>query len=49
MVHTHTHGGVYTQVGVDKRLRVVVDGEALLNDGSAYVLFLLFQVGADIC
>lgn len=34
----------YIQVGVDKRLRIVVDGEALLNDGSAYVLFLLFQV-----
>ena len=32
------------QVGAEKELRTVIEGESLFNDGSAYVLFLLFHV-----
>eukprot|EP00891_Asterochloris_glomerata_P000999 jgi/Astpho2/999/e_gw1.00016.116.1_t len=31
------------EVGASRELRTVVEGESLANDGSAYVLFLLFQ------
>lgn len=31
------------QTGVDERLRTLIDGEALINDGSAYVLFILLR------
>lgn len=34
------------QVGAEKELRTVIEGESLFNDGSAYVLFLLFEVSA---
>jgi NhaP-type Na+/H+ or K+/H+ antiporter len=30
------------EVGASKRLGHLIDGEALLNDGSAYVFFLVF-------
>lgn len=36
--------GVGLQVGAEKELRTVIEGESLFNDGSAYVLFLLFHV-----
>ncbi len=32
------------QAGMSKRLRTLVDSEALVNDGSAYVLFVLLRV-----
>lgn len=32
------------QAGLPARLRTIVDLEALLNDGSAYVLFYLLRV-----
>ena len=35
---------ISTQVGAEKELRTVIEGESLFNDGSAYVLFLLFRV-----
>lgn len=35
---------VLLQVGAEKELRTVIEGESLFNDGSAYVLFLLFRV-----
>lgn len=31
------------EVGASKRLGHLIEGESLLNDGSAYVLFLIFQ------
>lgn len=31
------------EVGAEKELRTVIEGESLFNDGSAYVLFLLFH------
>lgn len=34
------------QVGAEKELRTVIEGESLFNDGTAYVLFLLFEVSA---
>ncbi len=34
------------QVGAEKELRTVIEGESLFNDGSAYVLFLLFHVSS---
>ena len=30
------------QVGASKRLGTIIEGEALLNDGTAYVMFLVF-------
>lgn len=30
------------QVGASKRLGTIIEGESLLNDGTAYVLFLIF-------
>lgn len=30
-------------MGVDERLRTLVDGESLINDGTAYVLFILLR------
>ncbi len=33
-----------SQAGLPARLRTIVDLEALLNDGSAYVLFFLLRV-----
>lgn len=35
------------QAGMDKQLRTLVDLEALLNDGTAYVLFFLLRVWAE--
>ena len=35
---------MHVQAGLDPRLRTLVDSEALLNDGSAYVLFYLLRV-----
>ena len=32
------------QAGLSPRLRTLVDSEALLNDGTAYVLFYLLRV-----
>ena len=32
------------QTGMPKKVRTLVDLEALLNDGTAYVLFKLLQV-----
>ena len=32
---------------MDKQLRTLVDLEALLNDGTAYVLFFLLRVWAE--
>ena len=32
------------QVGASKKLGIVIEGESLLNDGTAFVLFLVFQV-----
>lgn len=37
--NTHTH----TQVGASQKLASVIDGEGLMNDGSALVIFLLLQ------
>ena len=34
----------WVQVGAERNLRTVIEGESLFNDGSAYVLFLLFLV-----
>jgi NhaP-type Na+/H+ and K+/H+ antiporter len=31
-------------VGASKRLGTIIEGESLLNDGSAFVLFLIFKV-----
>ena len=39
----------HLQVGAEKELRTVIEGESLFNDGSAYVLFLLFRVNAIAC
>lgn len=36
----------FVQVGAEKELRTVIEGESLFNDGTAYVLFLLFEVPA---
>ena len=36
------------QAGLSPRLRTLVDSEALLNDGSAYVLFYLLRVDTPI-
>lgn len=33
-------------VGASKRLGTIIEGESLLNDGSAFVLFLIFKVCA---
>jgi NhaP-type Na+/H+ or K+/H+ antiporter len=30
------------ELGAPKKLSIVIDGEALLNDGSAFVFFLIF-------
>ncbi len=35
------------QAGMEKQLRTLVDLEALLNDGTAYVLFFLLRVWAE--
>ena len=35
---------VTLQTGMPKKVRTLVDLEALLNDGTAYVLFVLLQV-----
>ena len=40
---------VFPQVGAEKELRTVIEGESLFNDGSAYVLFLLFRVSPYWC
>ena len=32
------------EVGASHRLGTVIEGESLLNDGSAFVLFLIFKV-----
>lgn len=37
------------QAGMPKKLRTLVDLEALLNDGTAYVLFVLLRVSAQSC
>ncbi len=34
----------HVQTGMPKKVRTLVDLEALLNDGTAYVLFKLLQV-----
>lgn len=34
---------IMKEVGASKRLGHLIEGESLLNDGSAYVLFLIFQ------
>lgn len=39
---TATHGSV--QVNAPEEIRVTVDGEALIDDGVAAVLFIVFQV-----
>ena len=39
---------VLLQVGAEKELRTVIEGESLFNDGSAYVLFLLFRVNSNL-
>lgn len=31
------------ELGAPKKLSIIIDGEALLNDGSAFVLFLIFK------
>jgi NhaP-type Na+/H+ or K+/H+ antiporter len=31
------------EVGASKRMGHIIEGESLLNDGSAYVFFLVFQ------
>ena len=31
------------EVGASKRLGTVIEGESLLNDGTAFVLFLIFK------
>lgn len=36
------------QTGMSKKLRTLVDLEALLNDGAAYVLFKLFQASLPL-
>lgn len=36
--------GDLPQTGMSKKVRTLVDLEALLNDGTAYVLFKLLQV-----
>jgi NhaP-type Na+/H+ or K+/H+ antiporter len=33
----------YLQVGADEKLSSVIDGESLVNDGSALVIFLVLQ------
>jgi NhaP-type Na+/H+ or K+/H+ antiporter len=33
----------YLQVGADEKLASVIDGESLVNDGSALVIFLVLQ------
>lgn len=35
---------MWLQVGAGVELRTVIEGESLFNDGTAYVLFLLFRV-----
>ena len=45
MLHRHHPCGA--QAGMDKQLRTLVDLEALLNDGTAYVLFFLLRVWAE--
>lgn len=32
------------EVGASKRLGTIIEGESLLNDGSAFVLFRIFKV-----
>ena len=32
------------QVGASEKLGLVIEGESLFNDGSAFVMFLIFQV-----
>jgi NhaP-type Na+/H+ or K+/H+ antiporter len=34
---------VLAQVGADEKLSSVIDGESLVNDGSALVIFLVLQ------
>lgn len=36
--------GRAAQVGASKKLGIVIEGESLLNDGTAFVLFLVFLV-----
>ena len=43
------HVCMVVQVGAEKELRTVIEGESLFNDGSAYVLFLLFRVSLHGC
>eukprot|EP00884_Botryococcus_braunii_P017513 jgi/Botrbrau1/4445/Bobra.0348s0033.1 len=38
---------VLREAGLSKKLRTLVDSEALLNDGSAYVLFFLLKAWAE--
>lgn len=39
------HGTLHTcvQVGASQKLACVIDGESLMNDGSALVIFLVLQ------
>ena len=37
---------VLKTLGAPKKLASLVEGESLLNDGSAFVLFLIFKTGA---
>ncbi len=37
----------FLQAGLSKRLRTLVDSEALLNDGTAFTLFLLLKGFAE--
>ena len=34
------------QVGAPRQLRTIIEGESLVNDGTAYVLFFLLRVRA---
>jgi len=39
---------VLAEVGAPRQLRTLIEGESLVNDGTAYVLFFLLQV-CDYC
>jgi hypothetical protein len=41
-LHIHVQVAVMKEVGASKRLGHLIEGESLLNDGSAYVVFLIF-------